>query len=301
MGASPSRWNPGRLLVLAAAGLLSLGAAASPSVMPGPVDGGSIALRMEEVGGFAPFHALLARVPPFTLYDDGRVIFQPDVGAGDGAVPPLQQTALDEEQTAALITLALDEAGLRDAGAEYAVEGVADATTTVFTVNADGIDKTVSVYGLGFGDEGPDREAIRRFETLAASLADPDAWLPDGAAVTDFEPLVYRGVFTEDDPEGPELVPWPWDDLTPADLQPVEDATAISQADLTPEQVALVTEVPNGGAFGIAIASPDGQAAWRLSIRPLLPDDASPAAAPTASATPAPLPAASEDEYDYGY
>ena len=48
---------------------------------------------------------------------------------------------------------------------------------------------------------------------------------------------------------------------------------AISQADLTPEQVALLTD-PNGGAYGFGIASPDGQSAWRLSVRPMLPDEA---------------------------
>jgi hypothetical protein len=119
--------------------------------------------------------------------------------------------------------------------------------------------------------------------------------------VTDFVPPLYRGIFTEDDPEGPDLVPWPWEDLTPADLQPVEDATAISQADLTPEQVALVTEVPNGGAFGIPVAAPDGESAWRLAVRPILPEERLLAATPTASATPAPAPPATEVEDDYGY
>ena len=69
-------------------------------------------------------------------------------------------------------------------------------------------------------------------------------------------------------------MPWPWTDLSPADLQPLEDAVAYSQVDLRPDQVAVVADMPDGSASGIAIASPDGQAAWRLSVRPLLPDEA---------------------------
>jgi hypothetical protein len=304
MGASASRSTMRRTLLLAsaiAAGLLSLAAAASPIAVPDATGDVSIALRMEEVGGFAPFQVGLTRVPAFTLYQDGRVIYRSPDMSEDDPVPPLQQAALAADEADALLERALDEGGLRDARSEYSVDGVADATTTVFTVNGDGTEKTVSIYGLGFGDEGPDRDALRSFEALAADLSDPGAFLPEGTDAVAYEPHQYRGVFTEDDPAGPDLVPWPWDDLAPDDLQPVEDATAISQADLTPGEVALVTDVPNGGAFGIAIASPDGQAAWRLSIRPLLPDDASLTAEPAPSAAPTSPPPSSEDEYDYGY
>jgi hypothetical protein len=117
--------------------------------------------------------------------------------------------------------------------------------------------------------------------------------------VTDYEPLLYRGVFIEDDPAGPDLLPWPWEDLTPADLIRNEDATAISQADLTAEQAARVAEVPNGGAFDIAIAAPDGAAAWRLGLRPLLPDER-PLAPAAAGSTATPTPAGN-DEYEGGY
>jgi hypothetical protein len=268
-------------------------AAADPDARP------AVWLRMEEVGGFAPFQASLLRVPAFTLLGDGRVIFQALVDpAGDGTFPPLQQVTLDPDQANALVDRALDEFGLRDARADYAADGVADATTTVFTVDDDGVSKTVSVYGLGFSDEGPDREALAVFLELAELLAGPDAWLPEGADVTTFAPLLYRGVFTEDDPLGPDLIPWPWEDLTPADLTPHAEATSISQADLTPEQVGRLADVPSGGAFDIAISAPDGTAAWRLALRPLLPDEAAllpaqPASTPTAT-TPA-------DEGDYGY
>ena len=284
-----------------AAGALAFAATSSPVTAPTnePDARPRVWLRMEEVGGFAPLHSSLLRVPAFTLYRDGRAIFQEDIGdTASGAIPPLRQATLDPGLAMALVERALDEGGLRDARTDYAVDGVADAITTVFTVDADGAGKSVSVYGLGFSDEGPDRDALGRFLRLAKSLTAPDRWLPRDAEVTDYEPLLYRGVFIEDDPEGPGLLPWPWEDLTPADLIPNEDAAAISQADLTAGQAARVAEVPNGGAFDIAIAAPDGGAAWRLGLRPLLPDESplEPAGAgATATATPA-----GNDEYDGG-
>jgi hypothetical protein len=287
-----------------AAGALAIGAMPSPlpEASTDPDARPAVLLRMEEVGGFAPFQASLLEVPAFTLFEDGRVIFSPDDGdAADGALPPLQQATLDSGQASTLVERALDEGGLREACADYAVEGVADATTTVFTVAADGVAKTVSVYGLGFSEEGPDREALATFLDLAELLTDPGAWLPDRAEVNAYEPPFYRGVFTEDDPDGPGLLPWPWDDLTPADLIPHPDASAISQADLTTDQVARVAEVPNGGAFDIAIASPDGMAAWRLALRPMLPDEvALEPTAPLETSTPGTGPA-TEDEDDSGY
>ena len=119
---------------------------------------------MEVLGGFAPLQAMLTRVPPFTLYSDGRVLFRSPDYRGDGPVEPLLQADLSPAVADALITRALERYGLRDAREEYAVDGVADATTTVFTVHADGVDKTVSVYGLGFGD-GPHRRALRQLRT----------------------------------------------------------------------------------------------------------------------------------------
>jgi hypothetical protein len=163
------------------------------------------------------------------------------------------------------------------------------------------VDKTVSVYGLGIGDTGRDRQALRRFERLAEWLTNPGRWLPADVEVSSYEPERYRGVFVEEDPEGSDLQRWPWTDLMPSDLRKFPAAAAISQADLTADQVSLVASVPNGGASGIGIASPDGQAAWRLSLRPLLPDDASlPAVEPTAPVTPSPAPEdPTHDDYAY--
>ena len=243
-----------------------------PSSMPMPP---LVVLRMETVGGFAPLQSLLLRVPTFTLYADGTAIYRPapDAHEEDPGSAPLAMTTLSPEQGSELLELALDDGGLRTAREDYQAGGVADATTTVFTVRVGEVDKTVSAYALGLDVRGPDRAAYRRFLRLAELLADFDAWLPADAEVSVFEPSAYRGVFVDDDPELPDAVPWPWTDLAPTDLLPLPDAPAVLQADLTPAQVALVSDVPTGGASGLTLKAPDGSAAWRLSIRPLLPDE----------------------------
>jgi hypothetical protein len=285
-----------RLVVTAfVAGVIGLAAAPSPGASPAtsaPVpEVASVVLRMEVIGGLAPFQASVTSVPPFTLYSDGRAIFRSAAAREAGPVQPMLEAVLPPAVADALVARALDRYGLRGAREEYLVRGVADATTTRFTVDADGVARTVSIYGLGFG-EGRARRALRRFERLATRLSGPRGWLPADVAVSDYRPERYRGVFLEEDPESADLVPWPWDDLSPADLRPFEDAHAYSQADLTPEQVARVIDAADGGQTAIAIASPDGQLAWRLFLRPSLPDDAllPPVVEPAASATPAAQP-----------
>jgi hypothetical protein len=252
-----------------------------PATQKGPPDPArmlmvpAVVLRMETVGGFAPLQALLMRVPTFTLYSDGSAVYRPapDPGAEDPGAASLATTTLSPELMAELLGLALDGGGLREAREDYQVGGIADATTTVFTVRFGDVDKSVSVYALGLDVEGPDRRAYRRFLRLAELLADFDAWLPEDAEVGFFQPAVYRAIFVDDDPEQFDAVPWPWTDLVRADLVPVPDAPAVLEADLTPAQAALVSEVPTGGATGIIVLAPDASAAWRLSVRPLLPDE----------------------------
>jgi hypothetical protein len=298
---------PWRLVVTAlAAGAIGLAAAPSPGVTPAASPLApelvSIVLRMEVTGGLAPLHASLSSVPAFTLYSDGRMIFRSPDDRGDESAQPMLEAVVPSGVADAVVARALDRYGLREAREEYAVRGVADATTTAFTIDADGVAKTVSVYGLGIA-EGRDRRELRRFERLASSLTDPQAWLPADVTVSDYLPERYRGVFLEEDPETTGLVPWPWEDLSPADLQPLDDAVAYSQADLTTGQVALVIDAAGGGRSAIAFASPDGQLAWRLFLRPLLPDEALlPVVEPAASAVPTAEPSpqtATADAYAY--
>ena len=80
---------------------------------------------------------------------------------------------------------------------------------------------------------------------------------------------LYRASLNEpwiEDPGTP--LPWPWPE-TPTELFG-DDLS--DQPTLTPDQVAEVTRVPNGGQGYIALETPSGDM-MSLAVRPLLPDE----------------------------
>jgi hypothetical protein len=278
-----------RLLIgLAAALLVPLPAAAqsaSPSsapecysLQPGtvgtvdhPTDPSAIVLRMFQGGGFVPAAIGFIETPRFTLYGNDVAIFQgpgpTDAGISDPR-PPFQCLQLTPDQVDELLTFALGKGGLADAATDYPNPNITDVPTTTFTIDADGASKTVSVYALGFEMAPKGQKADRaRFEALAALLGD------FGATVDGEQPYqvpAYAAMLEEDNVEiDDQATAWPWTDLAPADFTLGGPSSAVV---LTPEQMAMVTSVPNGGQAFIPVTSPQG-AALRLSIRPFLPDD----------------------------
>ncbi|MDQ3937453.1 MAG: hypothetical protein M3253_02090 [Chloroflexota bacterium] len=262
---------------------------ASPSPTPaegqishptGPTD---VVLRMEQAGGFVPMGWMVTQAPDFTLYGDGRFIFRPledpEVGSDwDSGQPRFIEGRLNEEAVQSLLRFALNNGRLREAREDYGNDMIADASTTVFTINADGLNKTVSVYALAeVSEPGPDAldrqafsqlvELLRSFEGRARSGELGDAKL--------YEPTHYRVTlmesFGEPGEAGSEPVDWPWEDITPEDFGPLDQA-GTAQRVLSAEEVALLTDMPSGGHPGIAVRAPD-DTIWLLAIRPLLPDE----------------------------
>ena len=94
---------------------------------------------------------------------------------------PLRTAKLSEDQIQDVLEFALGHGGLGVARANYENTMVADAGTTTFTVDAGGVEKTVSVYALGIDVQGvPDALGAGRFKRLAEQLADFD----NGGAIT---------------------------------------------------------------------------------------------------------------------
>ena len=112
-------------------------------------------LVIEEVGGFAMVQMLATRIPSFVLYGDGRVIMQgaQTLEFPGPALPPLIERTLNEEGIQAVLE-AVEDTDLFTADLELrgAMNMIADATDTVFRLNANGREVTVSVYGLGLLD-----------------------------------------------------------------------------------------------------------------------------------------------------
>jgi hypothetical protein len=298
-----------RTLLPAAALLFALGAAActggaapastaapatstgAPSASPAPAIQGiahptgekDIVLRYDSAGGFVPAEFLAARVPYFTLYGDGRIVFvqtsAPPPAEGDISTgQPLRTARLSEEQIQALLKFALDDGGLAIARDTYNNPMIADAPTAVFTINADNDSKTVSAMGLGHEQQpGPDAAVLERLATLADRLYDFDH---GGSLGSDpYVPTAYRGVLTE--ATGVAGVPvraWPWPELKVSDFTLPKDPNVFQQATrtLTPDEVAAlkVDGSANGIAAGIWTRGEDGKL-YSVVVRPLLPDEAS--------------------------
>lgn len=233
-----------------------------------PTDPEAIVLRMSVGGGFVPLEVAFLESPTFTLYGNDVAIFRPSVRQDSitDPLPPYQCVRLTPEQVDRLLTGALDDGGLREAADLYPDPYIADTPNTVFTIDADGVDKTITIQALGFDSQAPDPEARARFQVLADQLT-RFAEVANGA--TDFDVPRYRALLTDvwiDAPADAEA--WPWEDVTPADFS--GDGWAVTT--LTPEQVAMVVPVPSGGQGYIVLELPDGTQ-QSLAIRPLLPDE----------------------------
>jgi hypothetical protein len=251
-----------------------------------PTGATDVILRMEQGGGFVPIEVAAGGAPIFTLYGDGRVVFQqlqetfPEAGP-DGITrgAPWRTAQLDGGQIEELLSFALGQGGLGTARDNYADVTTIDAGNTIFSIDAGGVDKVVTVAALGVDPAGgPDDADRAAFAKLAERLRDFDA---GGTISTDvYAPPAYRAVLieTEVDPAVPAPIskPWPWPDLEIDDFTVGDGVTGptFPHKTLTADELAAmnVGDV-TGGAQGVYLDGPDGKL-YSVVIRPLLPDEA---------------------------
>lgn len=235
-----------------------------------PTDPEAIVLRMFTGGGFVPREIAFMESPAFTLYGNDVAIFRPAVESQDlfDPLPPYLCARLTTDQVDELLAAALDEAGLRDADELYANPNIVDVPSTTFTIDADGVAKSVTVQALGFDPQAPDPEARARFSALSDLLSDFESQVDASA---EYDVPLYEAMLGEvwGEPAA-EPIAWPWADVPP-DAFVADDAWG-SIVTLAPDQVAEVTEIPSGGQGFIVVELPDGTLG-SLTIRPLLPDE----------------------------
>jgi len=243
-----------------------------------------VILRAEQAGGFTAPAFQITRVPEFTLYGDGTVVYQlasdPNVEAPAGP-PRLARATLSAEQMDALLAFAINAGGLGSAKAQYINPLVADAPDTIFTIATDDVTKTVSAQALGFADDpnnpnasNPDAAAIQALAALYATLVPFADQVARGNA-TDaglYEPTAYRATLQEGQPQG-ETIDWPWSDVTLDDFVSSPDSS-FRVATLTPDQAKALSPTPEGGLFSVAVMGPD-RVPYEISLRPLLPEETS--------------------------
>lgn len=240
-----------------------------------------VILRYDESGGFMMVGYAASQAPHFTLYGDGTVIFRnpmQEMPPAQGSVAtfnPMRTAKLSEEQIQELLILALGDAGLAAARPNYENNMVADAGTTVFTIDAGGIKKTVSIYALGFDDpSGQDAVARTAFKKFADRLADFDL---GGTIATDvYTPAAYRASLIESPGiAAPDIREWPWADLTVADFKPDADPNGLQfpHRTMTPAEVDMLNVKEYEGGFNGLVLRGSDKKLYTVALRPLLPDD----------------------------
>ena len=252
-----------------------IGSSAPVTGVSHPTGATDVVLRMDTAGGFTPLTYGLTQAPEFTLYGDGTVVFRPSANPEGDGFPPFVQATMNDAQMDALLAYALGPGGLRDARDSYQHRQITDQPTTVFSIDANGVDKSVAVYALGMTQpEGEDAAAYQGFQELGVLLANFGEQVAQGHAQDPrpYQPAEYRAFLSPPRDPSVTAVPWPWPELTIDDFQRYGDHEDVLVAGLTPAQAAQVTTTPSGGVPSIPILTPDGTPVT-LSVRPLLPDE----------------------------
>ena len=307
MSYTSRRLAPLALTPVLAVSLLACSAGAAPSAVPSTLSSGApsadpstapsgtpiagalehktgatdVILRYDEGGGFMIAGFAASQAPHFTLYGDGTVIFRNPMSeppAAQGSVMPfnpMRTAKLSEEQIQELLLLALSEGGLAAARPNYENNMVTDVGTTVFTVDAGEVKKTVSIYALGFDDpSSPDAPARAAFKKLADRLADFDQ---GGTIESDvYTPEAYRLSLIESPGIAvPDIREWPWNDVTVADFKPDADPNGLQfpHRTMTPDEVGMLNVSAFEGGFNGLVLRGTDKKLFTVALRPLLPDD----------------------------
>jgi hypothetical protein len=183
-----------------------------------PTGADDIVLKLSYEGGFVPAGHAFVNTPSLLISGDGRVFTQ-------GAVPaifpgPLLPTVLVRTITQGAIQSVLrivDGAGLLADPPDYTGGGnVADAPSTVLTIDTDGAVYVHSAYALGIGD--PESPARQKLLDVTTKLGDIEqaAGAANLGPDQPFVPTAYRfqarvvdpTELTSQDP-APTIVDWP--------------------------------------------------------------------------------------------
>ena len=259
--------------------------------------GSEAVLVVENTGGFVPVQFMATQLPTFVLLGDGRVIVQgmQTLQFPGPALTPLMERTLTEEGIQEVLR-GVEETNLFTTDLELngAQNVVADASNTVFTVNAGGSVATVSVYGLGLllpdmepppGMASGEIQAHEILTQLNNALLTLETWLPADAWEAEgwqpYEPEAFRLYVrdvTGEPVEGdlPEQVrEWPTDD-DPAAFGEIEeffgDGTRCGVVD--GELGATWLEELNA-ATQMTLWTTDGENRFSVLARPVLPHEES--------------------------
>jgi hypothetical protein len=188
----------------------------SPSDDPGgggdaiehPTGADQAILIVDSAGGMLPVDLSVGQLPAFVLLGDGRVIMQgmQTLEFPGPLLTPLTERTLTEAGIQEVLR-GIEETNLFTSDAEFRgmMNMVADATDTIFTVDAGGLQSTVTVYALGMltpdlgevpGMTPGEADAHRILQQLNDALmtidavVDADGWEAEGWQP--YEPEAFR-------------------------------------------------------------------------------------------------------------
>jgi hypothetical protein len=239
-----------------------------------PTGATDIVLRVAEEGGFMMMETVMARVPRFTLYGDGRVVIgtlAESAKAAPGNLPAevLRETRLSEDEVQAVLRAALVDGKVGIAKEEFPVL-VMDVPTTVIELHAGGTDKRIAVAGLGMEPPpGPDAAVLSALAELVERLVA----IPTDA---DYEAPASVAVLSPTEPApGTATTAWPWPDTAPQafDQPPPDDQFGFTTHLLSPAESEAIENAPGAAAGPFTFDGPDGKT-YVVVVRPALPEEA---------------------------
>lgn len=273
--------------------VLVLTAASCANEPPGSGDGGGgiehptgddeVVLRLSYEGGFVPIQNHLTQLPSFTLYGDGMILGQgPQIELyPEPALPAVSRRSVSEEGIRMIVQAAID-AGLGDGDQDHSDFGttmIADASTAVFTLSAEGRTSKVSVYALLDLPERPNGmseeefTARTRLSDLAERLGALGQWLPEGSLGPEepFDAAGYRlfvGPYRPDEQLPQEPATWPL--ATPL---PTDDVDGSGYACLAVNGEEWAELAPLAKQANSLTPWTSGGDRFSVLFRPLLPDE----------------------------
>jgi hypothetical protein len=153
-------------------------------------DGHAVLVRVAFEGGFVPLEWTYRSLPTFSLYGDGRLVLpgvQMEIYPGP-ALPAISTRTITEEGIQTTLEEALGSIqGVPDEMLDMGSVGLADVPTTVITIRAGDVDRTIKVYGLSELTERPQHMSAEEFQArgqlqrLVTKLEGLTTWLPDGS------------------------------------------------------------------------------------------------------------------------
>jgi hypothetical protein len=281
--------RPAAILLLAAVATACVGTAgaSAPSSSPVPTPTPDrVVFRVDGDGGFVAPGTVLGRLPQVVVYADGRVVMAgPQIEIYPGPLmPSLQVRTLTPEALAGLVQLAKDKDLLKDA--HYDVVGIADAVTTVLTLDVDGRVFRVSAYALmEAGVEGTDwadamDDATKAGRSALGSFIDALTGIPESGFTgpwTTYEAGSLRlfaapaGDRPDDMIPAGDPVAWPGANLGTAGAPVGDGPLGFRCQVVSGEDLATVMPVLRDANQLTVLRS--GGADWSLIVRPLLPGE----------------------------